>query len=248
MRDLQHWKDKVELSLDGRQVFFLFFGGAVLACLLFALGVMTGRRLEARAIALETPATEDPLAALDELGNLEDEELSYHRALTKDPRAAHAPAAKAVTPTVPVTKPTLPTPATKPPVSASKAAHASASMPDDADTDVKLPAPPPVTPASNTTKPAAKKPLVADKSDKDQPTAGHFTLQLSAFAARKDADDLASRVRSAGYKPFVVASEVAGKGTVYRVRLGDYANKDLAIAEKSSVESKLKATTLLVKM
>src|SRR5690348_13002502 len=86
MRDLQHWKDKVELSLDGRQVFFLFFGGATLACMLFALGVMTGRRLEARANALETPATEDPLAALDQLGDLEDEELSYHKTLTKDAR------------------------------------------------------------------------------------------------------------------------------------------------------------------
>jgi hypothetical protein len=55
MRDLQHWKDKVELSLDGRQLFFLFFGGAIGACLLFALGVMTGRRIEARAIAMEAP-------------------------------------------------------------------------------------------------------------------------------------------------------------------------------------------------
>ena len=86
MRDLSQWKDKVELSLDGRQLFFLFFGGATLACLLFTLGIMTGRRLEARAIALETPATDDPLAMLDQLGDLEDEELTYHQALTKEPK------------------------------------------------------------------------------------------------------------------------------------------------------------------
>ena len=54
MRDLSQWKDKVELRLDGRQLFFVFFGGATLACLLFTLGVMTGRRLEARAIGLGT--------------------------------------------------------------------------------------------------------------------------------------------------------------------------------------------------
>ena len=35
MRDLDRWKDKVEISLDGRQIFFLFFGSAVAACLIF---------------------------------------------------------------------------------------------------------------------------------------------------------------------------------------------------------------------
>ena len=29
MRDLDRWKDKVELQLDGRQIFFLFFGSAI---------------------------------------------------------------------------------------------------------------------------------------------------------------------------------------------------------------------------
>ncbi|HRK48052.1 MAG TPA: hypothetical protein PK324_20635 [Nocardioides sp.] len=40
------YKDKIEVSLDGRQIFYLFFGGAVVACLVFVLGVMVGRRLE----------------------------------------------------------------------------------------------------------------------------------------------------------------------------------------------------------
>jgi cell division septation protein DedD len=246
MRDLQHWKDKVELSLDGRQVFFLFFGAAVLACMLFALGVMTGRRLEARAIALETPATEDPLAALDELGNLEDEELSYHRTLTQDPKAARAPAAKPTSvPAAP--KPAIaPTPASKPPMSASKPVHASAPSVDDAD-DVKLPAPPIATPVSNATKPDPKKPMIADKADKEHPEAAHFTLQLSAFSAKRDADDLVHRAQAAGYKAFVVPSEVPGKGTVFRVRLGDYTNKDAALSEKTAVETKLKVTAFLAK-
>ena len=46
MRDLERWKDKVEISLDGRQIFFLFFGSAVAACLIFVLGVLIGKRLE----------------------------------------------------------------------------------------------------------------------------------------------------------------------------------------------------------
>src|SRR5262245_58164359 len=91
MRDLERWKDKVELSLDGRQIFFLFFGTAVAACLLFVLGVLVGKRIEARALALT------PLPALDQLGDAtaEDDGLTFHKALTKPVKAAAPVAAKA---------------------------------------------------------------------------------------------------------------------------------------------------------
>jgi cell division septation protein DedD len=248
MRDLQHWKDKVELTLDGRQVFFLFFGGAVLACLLFAVGVMTGRRLEARAIALDTPTADDPLAALDQLGDLEDEELTYHRALTRphgDNDRLH-PAAKAPTPAKPVAKP----PAVK-----SLPSHASADA-EPSRAPVVLPAVAPKKIADSPVK------LVADESKtvtaaltkadgKDgvaEAGAPHFTLQLSAFAAKKDADDFMHRVQAAGYRAFVVASDLPGKGLLYRVRVGDYGSRDAALAEKSNVEKKLKVAAYLAKL
>src|SRR5256714_6078708 len=84
MRDLDRWKDKVEISLDGRQIFFLFFGSAVAACLIFVTGVLIGKRIEARALALQPAAIEDPLAALDQLGDADeaDEGLTFHKALT----------------------------------------------------------------------------------------------------------------------------------------------------------------------
>ena len=46
LRDAERFKDKIEVSLDSRQIFFLFFGGAVVASLVFVLGVMVGKRLE----------------------------------------------------------------------------------------------------------------------------------------------------------------------------------------------------------
>ena len=46
MREMHKWKDKVELSLDNRQIFFLFFGLSVVGCFVFALGVMVGRRVD----------------------------------------------------------------------------------------------------------------------------------------------------------------------------------------------------------
>ncbi len=254
MRDLQHWKDKVELSLDGRQVFFLFFGGAVLACMLFALGIMTGRRLEARAIALDTPTAEDPLAALDQLGDLEDEELTYHRALTSSARArkesAIASPAAVVAPADEHGKPkqnAVAAPPPKPiparPVAPTKAAAAAATEPD-AQTPPK-PAPPRPVLAQG----ASANPLKGDAkesaSDAAQP---HFTLQLSAFAQKRDAEDFMHRVQTAGYRAFVVSSDVPGKGIMYRVRVGDYASKDAAMAEKGAVEKKLKVAAYLAKL
>jgi hypothetical protein len=63
-RDVERWRDKLELRLDNRQVFFLFFGSAVVACMLFILGVMVGKRIESRGQA-EAAMPQDPLAALD---------------------------------------------------------------------------------------------------------------------------------------------------------------------------------------
>ena len=56
------------------------------------------------------------------------------------------------------------------------------------------------------------------------------------------------RVQTAGYRAFVVSSDVPGKGVVFRVRVGDYASKDVAMTERTSVESKLKVSAYLTKL
>src|SRR5512142_3020326 len=86
-REHELYKDKIEVSLDGRQIFYLFFGGSVIVGLVFVLGVMVGRRVEARGHVerAQTQATVDPLAALD---RLEGGGLSYQGAL----RGGDAPA------------------------------------------------------------------------------------------------------------------------------------------------------------
>lgn len=68
-READLYKDKIEVSLDGRQIFYLFFGGAVIVGLVFVLGVMVGRRVEARGHIqrAHTSTAADPLAALDRL-------------------------------------------------------------------------------------------------------------------------------------------------------------------------------------
>jgi cell division septation protein DedD len=57
---------------------------------------------------------------------------------------------------------------------------------------------------------------------------GAFTLQLGASPNRDDAERQASRLREKGYAPYIVAAEVPGKGTWYRVRMGSFSTKDAA--------------------
>ena len=57
---------------------------------------------------------------------------------------------------------------------------------------------------------------------------GAFTLQLGASPNRDDAERQASRFREKGYAPYIVAADVPGKGTWYRVRMGSFPTKDAA--------------------
>ncbi|MEE9384176.1 MAG: SPOR domain-containing protein [Nannocystaceae bacterium] len=70
MREMHKWKDKVEFSLDNRQIFFLFFGLSVVGCFVFALGLMTGRRVDWDAKTEVSALTDDSLDLLaSELGS-----------------------------------------------------------------------------------------------------------------------------------------------------------------------------------
>jgi cell division septation protein DedD len=203
------YKDKIEVSLDGRQIFYLFFGGAVVACLVFVLGVMVGRRLESRAHvdrAAATSATRDPLAALDRLAEGKGE-MTFPAAL-----GSSAP------PPVNAVERVIEPPAPPPPV-------------------VEKPAEKPAAKPAEKKKPAADEPAPASKPDNDDK--GKFTLQLSAFQDQAEAEAFLATVKGAGYRAYVVSAEVEGKGTFYRVRLGNYNSYDDAVAAKAEFERKV---------
>ena len=227
-RHVERWRDKLELRLDNRQVFFLFFGSAVVACMLFVLGVMVGKRIESRGQAA-TPELQDPLAALDRV---------------QKPAAGAAPAA---TPQLTFpnqligsgVKPAKPPAAVKLAVPAVKPAAAPPPV-------VNKPAPPVVKPAAPpalakpaaapkpvaapVVKPAAAAPAapVADPAK----TKGKFTLHLSTFATSDDAAAFAHRYPGA----FVISGEVPGKGMTYRVRYGNFPSFKDATSAKESFE------------
>jgi DedD protein len=205
MRDFNRLKDKVELSLDGRQIFFLFFGSAVLVCLAFVSGVVVGKRVEARALALSSPAS-DPLAALDQLGDVEDEGLTYHRTLTQRPPK------RAADPT--------------------KASQRETKLSGDGEPSVGTAS---VIPAK---KAEAKKP--------DPPI--HFTLQLSTFAVKSEAEEYVHKLQVAGYRPIIVQSETPGKGLLYRVRMGDYTSRQAAVEAQNEFERKQRKSAYVAKL
>lgn len=68
-----------------------------------------------------------------------------------------------------------------------------------------------------------------------------FSLQVSSFATRADADKLASKLTGKGFSPFISEAEVPGKGKYFRVKVGAYTSRDEA---HSALESFKKKTSL----
>ncbi|HEY8922794.1 MAG TPA: SPOR domain-containing protein, partial [Polyangia bacterium] len=99
---------------------------------------------------------------------------------------------------------------------------------------VVSPPPPPVrTAALNApVKPSAA--LAANPKTTAAPAHKGFLLQLSSFQDRSEADAFARRF--AAENAYVVPTEVPGKGTVYRVRVGSYASLKEAAAAKTNFE------------
>lgn len=243
-RDGELFKDKIEVSLDGRQIFCLFCGGAVIASLVFVLGVMVGRRVEARTSPERAAAgaASDPLAALDRLaagdgatasdGHVPSAlregqaappapvDVTLAQAEPPGPEPVTAEAAKVEPPTVEAAKAEPPKPEpVKPEVAKPEAAK------------VEAPKPPPAKPEPAKVEPPARAP---------EGKGGRFTLQLSSFQSRAEADAFAAELRKSGYAPSVAEANVAGKGTWFRVRLGAYGSYDQAVAAKAEFESKQK--------
>jgi DedD protein len=104
-------KERIELSLDGRQIASIVVGALVLLGVVFVLGLNLGRQLASRQLEA---ARGDALAALDRpppapAAPISDDALTFHDRLTRDrappaeeqparPPPAPAPAALAATP------------------------------------------------------------------------------------------------------------------------------------------------------
>jgi DedD protein len=252
-RDAELYKDKIEVSLDGRQIFYLFFGGAVIVGLVFVLGVMVGRRVEARGHVdhARTDATDDPLAALDRL----DGSPTFAKQLL-----APAPA---VPPQDPVDKKIEQIAAAKADAAA-KAVAAAKAEPKPVAKPVPAPAPVVAEPkpvehadkeradkaAEKTDRAAEKTDKAAEKTDKaDKAEAKiRYTLQLSSFQDKGEAQTFLDDLKAAGFEATLTEANVDGKGTFYRVRLGSYRSLEAANDAKAELERTAKKTAQVMRL
>jgi DedD protein len=225
LRDVERWKDKIEVRLDNRQVFFLFFGTALVVCLVFILGVIVGKRLESRGTAV-APEIEDPLALLDKVvATPRVAPEAQGPSLPKVLMGAAARPARSIAPEAKAEP--KPAPPKAPVVEAKVEAKQEPESEPKAEAKVE---PKPVPPVAKKVAVAVVPPPVVDPAKARK----RFTLQLGAFADRAEADAFAKRF--AAQSAYVIPSEIPGKGIWFRVRAGDYATAKDAIAAKGNFE------------
>jgi len=238
LRDIDRWREKIEVRLDNRQVFFLFFGSALVACLLFVLGVIVGKRLESRGRAV-APEIEDPLALLDKVAaspRTQPSSVTFPQELfagaSKSDRSSKKPVA-VLSHDNPSKRGSLAAADTD--ATATKSEPRKALVAAKAAEKSSAPKPQSVKPTPDPvkTESIAIPTIVAGV---DQKSKGHFTLQISSFQDKKEAEEFARKLK--GENPYLVQSDIPGKGIWYRVRIGNFASDKDANAAKLVFERK----------
>ena len=219
MRDAHRLKEKYEVSLDNRQIFFLFFGGAVAACLVFVVGVMVGKKLENRKAKKARPAA-DELALIDRDTKATKSKLTFHDELIKP----DARARKDVPAEVLEWRHMGKRPNKANVVAVNDQAKPELARAPQGRVDRRAPAP-------------AARPAQAAKPGKRR-----FTLQAGAYKSKAEADQMLKKLQAEGYRPYVVAANIPKKGVWYRVRLGAFASWKDALQAKAKFEDKINLT------
>jgi DedD protein len=245
-REPELYKDKIEVSLDGRQIFYLFFGGSVIVGLVFVLGVMVGRRVEARGHVerahVETAV--DPLAALDRLEA--GSGLSFQASL-RGAEPAVTPVEKKIADVVAEKKAEA-----KPEAKAEAKGEARAEKKiNRQDAEVAKPEAKAEKKLNHRDTEATEKTAekTAEKTDDKKPEEkkSKFTLQLSSFQDKAEADAYVQSVKSAGFQAYVTQGEVDGK-QFFRVRLGSYRTLEAANDAKADFEKSAKKSALVTRL
>jgi len=230
MREMHKWKDKVELSLDNRQIFFLFFGLSVVGCFVFALGVMVGRRVEWSPEGEVAALSGESLALLSE--EQQPGDLAFKAGLS-DPATGNVP---------PTRDPSQP-PRDEDEVKAEKAAAAAeGGAPEGGATTKAVPVASPAVPAADPTLAGgnAKAPSTPQLDPKK------FTLQMKAFSRSEEADAFASKLRANGHDVRIEAHEVKGR-IWHRVRMGTFDSWADGLAAKQDFEQQEKLIAYVVR-
>lgn len=225
MRDSHRLKEKYELSLDNRQIVSITVTSLVVLGGVFMLGVVVGKKLSAETAAIGQQPT-DLLGQLDRrteaLENMKaDAALTFQDELT---RTAPAPVVVAPIGVKPVEatkpEPVVVAPPAVPEVAVAPKPVALAETP-------KIDSVATRTVDGGGLKEAFGK-VQAQRPPTETAADGSWTVQLSAYQDKAEADRFAAGLRDKGYAPFIVEATIPGKGTWYRVRMGRFGTRDAA--------------------
>jgi DedD protein len=221
VRDIERLREKIELSLDDRQVIALSLCALLLLGGVFSLGILLGKKISSSRTA--SPTAGD-LATLDAQARKPDPSPAPLRA------SPHPETAAKTLPAVPVARAhdVVETPE---PVRA-----ASIVPPPQKTTLVSRPSSPPVQ-----VRPAMPLALTPPPHD-----LGDFTVQVGASQDRGEAARMEARARGAGLKPYVVEASLGAKGTWYRVRVGAFRDKEAAGRFRLDVERELRSAAAVM--
>jgi DedD protein len=241
MRDEHRFREKIELSLENRQVRAIAFVAVLFLGAAFTVGVLVGKRLALRAAV---PASLDDLEALDA------------QARPAPVRASPPPTGRAE-----ITRPGT----GDDPARAGPTTSVTARVRDSVASPVPLPppdppAPPPARSAAVRTIPAPPPAIsVAPPARTAQVTApqtgvlpapppdvGKFTVQVGATQDRMEAREMVSRASKGGLHPYVAEARLAGRGLWYRVRLGAFADRAVADQYRRDVERELRMPAVVM--
>jgi cell division septation protein DedD len=196
-----------EIQLNGKQLVFMFMAATVVAVVIFLSGVLVGRGVrlpEADVLALGASPVADSTAPLDAAPS--------GTSLTTDPAPAPVPDSltydqleAAVAPDEPL-----------------KPAETRQAEPKPA-----------AAPAAND-KAAASKTTAARETKESrsftEPPGNGWVAQVQTFGSVSDAEALAGRLKSKGYRTFVALNESGPPSARYRVRIGKYPTRGEAVA------------------
>jgi DedD protein len=229
-----------EIQLNGKQLVFLFMAATVVSVVIFLIGVMVGRSVgETRASAAETAALDD----------VPEPELPAASGSAAEPPPAGSDPTKAPAPTsvedlsyfnrLESGKPPVETdkpPPAKPAAPSTPPATASSrgSTPP-----APVATPPPAKPSAPA--PAPSSPTLAS-NEAVAPGQG-WVVQIASLTAVNEANAMAKRWTSKGYRAYVQRPGDGAPNSTYRVRIGPYKTRAEALAAEAKLQKEGQATT-----
>ncbi|GAB4305359.1 MAG: hypothetical protein Kow0090_20950 [Myxococcota bacterium] len=215
------------LHLNQQQLFYFFVGLLLIGGLIFALGIMTGKRM----------------VSIAQDGAEELEKLDLQAKIQEKARAATATQSEKK-------EEEKATESEKKPETKedAKAGNKETEKPPEA--PEKKQSPPPEEKNAEEKRAAKEAPKRISTPNQPPPSKeydpqGIWTLQVGSVATKEQADKMTAHLKEKGYKVNVSSAEIEGKGTFYRIRVGRFTTKEDAALFQKKYEDEEKTQTMI---